>query len=96
MPLYRYLCLHGHVTKRLLTVENFLELRQTLPSCSVRECNEIPHHAPIIKNSGVQTMEVLDDGIRPGVVERLADAERIFKEREHAHDQKYHIEDPEE
>jgi hypothetical protein len=41
-------------------------------------------------------MEVLDDGIAPRRVERLADAQRIFAEREVAHDQKYKEKEPEE
>lgn len=94
MPLYRFKCEAGHITKRIMKVEDF-KLGGGVEPCSKMECFLQGKHEPEAASS--QTMEVLDNGIVARKVERYSEAERIFKEREIAHDQKYKKpEDPEE
>lgn len=83
MPLYNFSCGQcGATIKKLMPVDRF---RSTgiLPC----PCGGEARHRPGAATS--QTMEVLDNGIAPRRVERLSEAERIFRERAAAHDQKY-------
>lgn len=94
MPVYTFQCGLGHPAfNKIMTVEEYRKCGGT-SFCSVSVCSAVARRTR--KPASSQSMEVLDDGIRPQRIERLADAERIFKEREEAHDQKYAIDDPEE
>lgn len=93
MPLFTYDCLQcGTINKRIVQLDQSDPAGMTCKACGKFKLIKA-------KQGGTsnQTMEVVDNGIQTRPVERLAEAERIFKEREQAHDQKYKIEeDPQE
>lgn len=93
MPVYSFRCPHGHSFNKSMSVGEFKDSKGLVP-CKEELCSFTARR--VRKAATSQAMEVLDDGIRPQRVERLADAERIFREREEAHDQKYGTVDPEE
>lgn len=81
MPLYNFNCPKHGPFRRLMTVENFKTNTHECLKCS----------SPVEHTGGVptsQTMEVVG-GDHARKLERLSEAERIFKEREIAHDLKY-------
>lgn len=89
MPVYRFKCDLGHTFRKLMTVEQFKESGGHV-TCYDAFCSAIGHYTPIT-SVGNQTLELLDNGISARPVERLSEAERIFREREEAHDQKYKV-----
>jgi hypothetical protein len=95
MPAYNFLCTKcGTAFRKLYSVEQF-NAEKNSTSCTRKGCGYVAGHLGGSPSS--QTMEVLDSGLMPRRLERLAEAERIFKEREIAHKQKYsHPEDQEE
>lgn len=80
MPLFNFHCPKCDVPVRLL-------LDSADQAQSHKKCGETLKR--VLGAASSQAMEVLDNGIQPRRVERYAEAERIFKEREWAHDQKY-------
>lgn len=89
MPLFYFKCATcGALVRRLLSVEAAADPRDCATCGGAMQRD--------MRGATTQTMEVLDDGIRPVRLERYAEAERIYKEREWAHDQKYKDQTPEE
>jgi len=74
MPLYQYLCLHCKETvRRIRTVESH-KSGMECPKCSAAMIR-------IVSPPSHQATERLDNGAMTRRVERLVDAERLFRER---------------
>lgn len=85
MPVYNFRCAScKQLTRKLMKVETY----EALASASV-ECRCGGVATREMQAASSQTMEVLDNGLIARRVERLSEAERIFKEREIAHDLKH-------
>lgn len=85
MPLYNFRCATcKQTTRKLMKVEAYEALESASIQC---KCGGAAKRE--MQAASSQTMEVLDNGLVARRVERLSEAERIFKEREIAHDLKY-------
>lgn len=82
MPLYHFKCSRCGPVQRLLDVE----VVESGP-IHCKKCGEILIRTP--KGASTNAMEYIDSGIMARAVERPADAQRLFKEREIEHDQEY-------
>ena len=79
MPLFRYMCEKCGPQRRILPSEP-----ATL-NCTT--CGLVLRRTPT--GAVAQVLEVIDNGFQARAVVRPADAQRIFKEREIAHDAEY-------
>lgn len=76
MPLYRFLCNSGHERYVLRSPKEIREIAEI----TCEECGEAAKRAPTGVN-GATVKERIDTGYMPKRLERLADAERLFKDR---------------
>lgn len=72
MPLFNYACSNCNFIKRSLKSDP-----PTCPACNI-------HMVRKLEGPTTKILETLDNGIMTKKVERLSDAERIFKERHEA------------
>jgi hypothetical protein len=73
MPLYHFECIQcGQVVRKILKAQ---DLAQTEVLCCDTPCRRTP------RPPSTQVKEVLDNGLMTKKVERLSDAERLFRER---------------
>ena len=70
MPMYNFVCPNGHKIRTL-------SLHPQLPFCV--KCGGQLFRDP--QPPTVQTIERLDNGVSPRAVERLVNAEQLYKER---------------
>lgn len=73
MPLYHFRCPDGHLTRKILEPEQ-AKVDRTCPQCQKPLRRDV-------KPPTAQAVERLDNGWMTKVIERPADAERLFKER---------------
>lgn len=79
MPLYNFKCPKcGKAKRKICSAE------QSKDPIACSDCSTTLERAPSGATS--QVKERLDNGLMPRAVERLADAERLFKERAQNHD----------
>jgi len=69
MPQYKFICPKC----------NFKKSKLNKDSLSCPKCNETMERNP--SGASSQAVERLDNGLMPKAVERIADAERLYKER---------------
>jgi hypothetical protein len=79
MPMFYYICETCGPVRRIFDVE------PKDPVC--KNCGKLIQRRR--QGAHAQVMEVLDNGIQARATVRPADAQRIFKEREIAHDAEY-------
>ncbi len=77
MALYAFLCPQGHAWRRLLA--------SPTPAPSCPSCGQPGARKPT--GPAALVMETVDNGLQARATVRIADAERIFKEREIENDQ---------
>jgi putative FmdB family regulatory protein len=77
MPLFNYRCSSCGLTKSVI---RRFKAKKNPPSCS---CGTVMTRAP--KPPSSRVVETIDNGVMPKRVEKLVDAERLFKERADKH-----------
>ena len=82
MPLYHFRCPKCGPVQRILDVASV----ESGP-ISCKKCGETLVRTP--RGASTNVMETIDSGLQYKAVERPADAQRIFKERELEHDREY-------
>lgn len=82
MPLYHFQCPTCGPVKRLLDLDAGERVRLPCKRCGAA-MTRVPQGA------STNVVERIDSGLQYRATERPADAQRIFKEREIAHDQEY-------
>ena len=76
MPLFNLECPKGHFKKLLTSCQTFDKVPVEKKTC---QCGELMTRKATGPTSSVK--ERLDNGIMPKAVERFADTERLYKER---------------